>query len=143
MHAIRGEVFNYESPAGARTRDEGQIYLHGILRQGHTERGQLLGADVGPGSGGAQTLAFDRFTSAGRMTAFGSRVVKHEVRTFYRSGSGTPKPVDVMNSIGAEMVRFIGSVDVTARLVLTEEIDRNFIADKGNANFSLGVRQNF
>lgn len=143
MQALRGEVFNYEWPAGSRVRDEGLVYLHGILRQGHTYRGQLLGADVAPGSGAAQTLAYERYSPTGRITAFVSRVVNHEIRTAYTSGPMMTKAVDVMNSIGLEAMRFIGPFDVTGRATLTDDLDRNFITDRANLNFQLGIRQAF
>lgn len=143
MNVLRAEAFNFQSPAGARTREQGRIYLHGVLRQGHTNRGQLLGADVGPGSGAAQTLAFDRFTPAGRMTAFVSRMVTHQSTTQYRSGPVEPNAVAAMNSIGAEANRFFGSVDVMARIAIAVDLDRNFLADRTNGNFVLGLRQSF
>jgi len=143
MRVLRGEVFNYESPAGDRTREEGRVYLHGVLRQGHTNRGQLLGSEVGPGTGGAQTMAFDRYSTNGRLTAFVSRVVTHEVRTLYRSGVPAGNTVDEINSIGLEGTRFIGPFDVMARVVLAVDLDRYFLADRANGNLVLGVRQNF
>ena len=143
MGVLRAEVFNYESPAGDRTREEGRVYLHGVLRQGHTNRGQLLGSEVGPGTGGAQTMAFDRYTTNGRLTAFVSRVVTHEVRTLYRSGVPAGNTVDEINSIGLEGTRFIGPFDVMARVVLAVDLDRYFLADRANGNLVLGVRQNF
>jgi len=142
INAVRAEVFNYESPAGSRTRGEGQIYLHGILRQGHTNRGQLLGADVGLGSGSAQTVAYDRYTRSGKLTAFFTRTVAHEARTLYRSGAPTENAMDVMNSFGAEMTRFFGPLDVTARATFTGELNRNLRGDQSNGNFMLSVRQN-
>jgi hypothetical protein len=60
----------------------------------------------------------------------------------YRSGLPTENAVDVMNSIGAEMTRFIGPVDVTARATITGEINRNLRGDRTNGNFFLSVRQN-
>lgn len=143
LTAVRGEVFNYSSPAGSRTRGQGQIYLHGVHRQGHTFRGQMLGADVGPGSGGAQSFAVERFTTRGRMTAFVTRAVSREVVTQYQSGPETPRPVDVMNSVGIEALRFIGPVDVLGRIVLTTELNRNFTGDRTNGSFVLGLRQDF
>jgi hypothetical protein len=142
ISAVRAEVFNFESPAGSRTRGEGGIYLHGVHRQGHTNRGQLLGANVGVGSGSAQLIAFDRFTKSGKLTAFFVRNVAHEALTVYRSGLPTENAVDVMNSIGAEMTRFIGPIDVTARATITGEINRNLRGDRTNGNFFLSVRQN-
>ena len=145
MKAIRGEVFTFEAAAGTRTRGEGSTYVHGVLRQGHTERGQLLAADVGPGSGSAQELAFDRYSPSGRMTAFIRRQVQHEVRfpIIYRRGPALEKAVDVMNSIGGEVGRFFGPWDVLARITLTTDINRYFRADQSNANLALQVRQNF
>jgi hypothetical protein len=77
------------------------------------------------------------------MTAFVSRVVTHEVRSLYRSGAAAGNTVDEINSMGLEGVRFIGPFDVMARLVLAVDLDRNFLADRANMNFVMGVRQNF
>jgi hypothetical protein len=143
MKVLRAEVFNYKWPAGGRTREQGRVYLHGVLRQGHTNRGQLLGADVAPGSGAAQTVAFDRYTTSGRMTGFLSRMVMHEAFTMYQSGAAQSNAVDAITSIGAEGVRFVGPFDVMARITLAFDMDRNFLADRTNGNFVLGIRQNF
>ena len=111
VNAIRAEGFTYEGSAGTRTRGEGAIYIHGTLFQGHTNRGQLLGANTGVGSGSAQTVAYDRFTTTGRVTAFISRVTSHEKAgdvTISDLTSRLDNAVDVMNSIGAEVGRFFG-----------------------------------
>jgi hypothetical protein len=145
MSAIRGEVFSYEATGGTRTRGEGQTYVHGVLRQGHTEFGQMLGADVGPASGSAQQFAYDRFNSRGRMTAFVVRQVQHELRfpNIYRRGPALEKAVDVMNSVGGEVSRFVGPFDVLARATYTLDMNRYFRADQSNGNFALQIRQNF
>lgn len=144
MNAIRAEVFTFEASAGTRTRGEGSIYLHAPLRQGHTNRGQMLGANVGPGSGSAQMFAVDRFTARGRMTAFVSRVTNREVQSLgYVTGSPIDKPVDVQNSLGAELARFIGPFDVTGKAVLTSNLNRNFRSDRVNGTVALVVRQDF
>jgi len=144
LNAVRAEGFSYQASAGSRTRGEGQIYLHGTLLQGHTNRGQLLGAGAGAGSGSAQTVAYDRFSNRGRLTAFFSRATAHEQAGFIR-GVDAPLEgaVDVMNSIGAEVTRFAGPFDITGRLVFTSNINRNFLEDRGNATFGLTVTQNF
>jgi hypothetical protein len=143
MRAVRGEVFTYESAAGSRKRGEGQTYLNGILRQGHTERGQILGANVGAGSGSAQMIAFDRFADSGRLTVFASRETQHELRAAYSSGPAKEKVRDVLNSLGIEGTRFVGPLDVLARVVLAVDVNRNLRADRANGNFVLGVRQGF
>lgn len=152
MHAVRGEVFTYQASPGSRTRGEGQTYLHGVLRQGHTQRGQMLGANLGPGSGSAQVLAFDRFSTTGRITAFVTREVQREVvrRIVFHPATGwapvgapLEKPVDAITSIGGEVKRFIGPVDVLGRMIVNVNLNRYFLADRTNANFALEIRQNF
>lgn len=146
MNAIRAEVFSYEAPAGTRNRGEGLIYLHIPLAQGHTSRGQILGAPVGIGSGSAQTVAFERFTRGGKMKVFVSRVTQHErslLEIDYVSGPPFTKGVDVMNSFGTEVSRFIGPFDVSGKIVLTDNLNRYFLSDVANANFGLTVRQSF
>ncbi len=144
ISAVRAEVFSYEASAGSRTRDEGLAFLHGVLLQGHTSRGQLLSAPVGPGSGNAQTIAFDRFTRGGRFTANFSRVTAHEDRSYLTPNPVIDPAVDVMNSLGAEVTRFLGPFDVTAGMVLTRELNRYMTnEDATNANFSLTLRHSF
>jgi len=145
MHAVRGEVYTYQGSGGARTRGEGHTYTHGVLRQGHTQRGQMLGANVGAGSGSAQIFAFDRFNTKGRMTAFVSREVQHEIRypQVYRSGPALEKAVDAITSVGAEVNRFFGPFDVLGRTMVNVDLNRFFLADRTNLNFALEVRQNF
>ncbi len=143
IRAVRAEAFTYERAAGSRMRGGGATYLNGILRQGHTERGQILGANVGPGSGSAQMIAFDRFVSTGRLTAFLSRETQHELSPGYLSGPAKQKVRDVLNAFGVEGTRFIGPMDVIARVVFAVDVNRNLRADRANGNFAIGVRQGF
>jgi hypothetical protein len=76
------------------------------------------------------------------MSFFVNREVQHENRGLV-TGHPVPKAVDVMNSIGAEAMHFFGPLDITGRVTLTQDINRFFRADVPNANFMLGVRQNF
>ena len=146
INALRAEVFSYEAPAGTRTRGEGLIYLHVPLAQGHTYRGKILGAPVGVGSGSAQMVAFERYTGGGKLKAFVSRVTQRETSLLdldYSSGPPNNKAVDVMNSIGTEISRFIGPFDVGGKIVLTDNLNRYFTSDVSNLNFGLTVRQSF
>jgi hypothetical protein len=146
INAFRGEIFSYEAPSSGRTRGEGLVYLHQPLVQGHTYRGQMLGANVGIGSGLAYLFAFERFTETGKLKIFTSRVTQHEISARgvqYSSGTAFDKPVDVQQSIGAELSRFVGPFDVTGRMVLTSNLNRYFLSDKSNANFALTIRQGF
>ncbi len=146
INAFRTEFFTYEAPAGTRSRGEGLFYLHQPLRQGHTLRGQMLGAPTGAGSGSAQMFAFERYVTTGRMKAYLSRVTQREyaaTKPAYTSGPPIVNPIDAQLSIGGEVSRFIGSFDVTGRLVLTSEANRYFLNDKSNASLALILRQGF
>jgi hypothetical protein len=137
INAVKAEIFSYEAAGGSRTRAEGEIFVHGVLGQGHTYRGQLLSANVGPGSGNAQLVGFDRFTPGGRMSFYFSRVTQNEDRFGLTAPASGEHPVDVMNSLGGELTRFLGHIDMTLRLVVTRELARYLENDASNA--SLGV----
>ena len=146
LNAVRAEFLNYETPSSGRTRGEGLIYLHQPMRQGHTYRGQMLGSNVGAGSGNAYVVAFERYTPVGRMKFFTSRATQHELSARspeYQSGPALEKPVDVQHSFGAEATRFFGTIDVTGKVILTSELNRYFLSDKSNLNFALTLRQGF
>lgn len=146
MTALRAEFFNYEAPSSGRARGEGSIYLHQPLLQGHTYRGQVLGADVGAGAGAAYLLAFERYSPSGKWKILTSRVTQREIpfaTSVWPADEPLSRPVDVQNSVGAEMTRFVGPFDITGRIVLTSELNRYFLSDKSNANFGLSIRQGF
>lgn len=146
MNAVRAELFTFEAPSSGRTRGEGLIYTHAPLRQGHTFRGQMLGANVGPGSGSAQMLAVERFSPRGRMKGFVSRVTQREFSPLEAAEGtrGSPRrAVDLQSSIGAELLRFFGPFDVTMKAVLTSNLNRYFLSDRANGSLSLMIRQDF
>jgi hypothetical protein len=59
------EYFNGDvSPIG-QVRSQGSLYAHLPLRQGHTQRGQLLGSPVGVGAVAGSRAAFERFDATG------------------------------------------------------------------------------
>jgi hypothetical protein len=94
----------------------------------------------------AYLFAFERYTEAGKLKVFTSRVTQREVSSRdpqSASGQAQEKGVDVQNSIGAELSRFVGPFDIAGRIVLTSELNRYFLSDKSNANFALTVRQGF
>lgn len=54
-------------------RPQTYYYRHGIVRQGHTSRGQVLGAGIGPGSG-SQFLGAEGYFNKGMLGLFIQRV---------------------------------------------------------------------
>jgi hypothetical protein len=106
LTAFRAEMINYESPTLARNRSEGLIYVHGILLQGHTNRGQLLGSDTGVGSGGGSLIAWDRYDKRGATSIGWTRTIREQNGSFYITGVTDPRANDVQNALTFARVLF-------------------------------------
>lgn len=142
-YALRAEAINFEEPQIARKRGEGSVYLHSVLRQGHTNRGQLLGADVGVGSGAGSTIAVDRYTSNGSTTWEWTRSIGHERGIYYLTGTELPRDKDVLHTLSFERLDFRGRVDVRTKVSLTADLNRNFQSDVYNVNVQAGTSFRF
>ncbi len=140
MTAARVEIMNFQLPQLSRYRDEGKIYVHGLLRQGHTYKGQLLGADAGVATGAGSVLAVDHFARDGTWTASWHRIVRREDEDYILLGVRSPRSIDVQHSLGFEMTRFMRRVELTGGLTLVREFNRDFLADVTNVNALVGVR---
>jgi len=142
-YALRAEAINYEAPQLTRVRPEGSVYLHYVLRQGHTNKGQPLGADVGMGTGAGAMIAAEHYTSTGRTSIEWSRAVSQERGTYYLNGVRDENAVDVMHTISLQTLRFRGSTDFTARLNLTANLNRYFRSDLFNVGVQAGTSFRF
>ncbi len=142
MTAARFELINLQLPSLSRYRGEGEIYVHGLIRQGHTYRGQLLGANVGVGAAAGSTVAVDHYTRNGRWTVSWVRDLSQEQSNYLVLGVREPKAMDVSHAIGLEMTRFVRGFDVTTGLTFVREFNRDFAVDAANINAIVGVRYN-
>src|SRR6185503_14262736 len=124
LSAIRLESINFQLPTLGRNRGEGGIYVHSVLTQGHTNRGQLLGADAGVGTGAGFTFALDRFSRNGRSTYTLTRTVRQEEGTFYIDGVTNPRSSDVQIGLGAERVRYLSHLELSTGASLIRELNR-------------------
>ena len=140
LTAGRAEIMNFQLPQLTRYRGEGEIYVHGLIRQGHTYKGQLLGADAGVGTGAGSVLAVDQFTPAGRWTASWQRIVRRENGDFLLVGIRSPRSIDVSHALGFEMSRFMRGFDLTGGVTFVRELNRDFKRDATNINALVGVR---
>lgn len=61
------EYFNGDVTPIAQARSQGSLYAHLPQRQGHTQRGQLLGSPVGVGAVAGSRIAFERFQPDGAL----------------------------------------------------------------------------
>jgi hypothetical protein len=142
FYAIRAEVMNLQVSQLARGRTHQQYYWHGFTtRQGHTERGQVLGAAAGNG-GNATLLAVDRYRRNGRWTAYWSRELRQDVGEYWQTDVRTSRGFDVQHALGGEVVRFGERFDITAGVSGVYNFARNFGGDVFNLNAHFSVRSN-
>jgi hypothetical protein len=143
LSALRLELINYELPTLARHRDDGGIYIHSVLRQGHTNLGQLLGTDAGVGTGAAFMVAWDRYDRVGKTTIGWTRIVHEQDGTFFRNGAESATTNDVSHAIQLERLRSLPFGDVSGSLTLVREFNRDFQGDAWNMNLTLSFSHHF
>jgi len=132
---LRLELMNFQLPPLATTgRGEGSIYIHSPLRQGHTNRGQLLGADIGVSAAAASTVRWDHYSTGGRWAAFWKRNVRQETGDPPLDNPGARQVSDVQHAFGFERLRFTRRFDVTTSLTLMRDLSRDLSASRFNAN---------
>lgn len=143
---VRAEVVSLDvSPLGQR-RNQGLNYVGGYLRQGHTQRGQLIGADVGVGSTGGSTVGVDWYTRGGQWSAWWSRTLRQEnVGVSSRGFAPVPdvagqRSLDVAHALGVDARLFRGAVDVVAGTAAVLNLNREFRRDVFNLSARLGAR---
>ena len=141
LSSIRGEIFNHQMPPLGRDRPgQGFVYTHAALPQGHTNRGQLLGANAGAGAAGASVLAWDRYSPAGRTTLTWRRIVRAHAGTFHENGVEVSRRTDVIHSLGAERSRGNASLRYTVGVDLLGNINRNFSSDVVSVSARAGIQ---
>jgi hypothetical protein len=140
LDVLKMEVLNYQLPTIARVRVQGFVYTHGTLRQGHTNRGQLLGASAGVGAAAASTISWTRYEPRGRSTFLLRRIVRDQADVFAANGTVTPAMSDVTISAGAERMRFGRHFDFGGKVEMMEDFNHNFSKDEPNLNLQLTVR---
>jgi hypothetical protein len=138
---LRAELINYQLSTLAFIRPgEGAVYLHSTLRQGHTNRGQLLGASAGVNAAAASTLAWTRYSRTGRTSVTLRRIVRDQVGDYYLTGVVNPRGSDVLIAAALERMRYGNVVDLGAKIEAMDELNRNFVRDVGNLNLQLTIR---
>lgn len=140
LTALRAEMINYELPTLARNRGEGGIYIHGVILQGHTNRGQLLGSDAGVGSGGGSVIAWDRYERRGGISIGWTRTIREQNGSFYITGVTDPRANDVQNALTFTRVRYLGNAEFTTGVTAVREFNRDLQADAWNMNLVVGFR---
>jgi hypothetical protein len=141
--AIRAELIDYELPTLARNRSEGGIFIHSVIFQGHTNRGQLIGADAGVGTGGASSLIWERYGRNRKLSIGWSRTVRQENGVFFVTGVENQRSVDVLHALNVEYTRESRGFELTTGASLAREFNRYFSSDATNFNTIVSIRRRF
>ncbi len=147
---ISGELTHLEGSLPLRGgRGVDDIYTHGIVIQGHTQDGQLLGAYIGPGSD-AQYLGGDMYAPWGRIGVYGERI-RYDDDAYYanfaRYYGQHGHDVEITGGVrGAYRFR---QLQLEAELNASRRWDRSFLGEQnldwtslrsqGNFGFQLGL----
>jgi hypothetical protein len=136
LRLVRVEWVNSRVTHVHRVRPQGPFYSHTALRQGHTNRGEVLGSVAVPGGGGA-LVGLDTYAPDGRTS-----LELHRIARGARPGEGAPSPgeADVQYAATYARTRFRAGIDVTTAATAAWELNRGFRGDAFNLNVHVAVR---
>jgi len=142
---LAGELTTLGIPPTALVRAEPTYYVHGYAIEGYTNRGQLMGAAIGPGSN-SQYLGLDRYTSRGRWGVFLERVRYNDDAFFFgnvfaglSNNAGLYLYHQVDLTLGASVLRFVRAFDLGGSIELTRELNRYYLLGNDMTNVKLGA----
>lgn len=142
IFVLTGELTHLESSATFQLRPRPTYYQHSVVTQGHTQKGQMLGAWVGPG-GNSQYLGFKMYDGWGSADVFLQRQV-HDNDAFWVWAKANDQTFDahhVSFDLGANALLFKGDFELGAGAVITRQINRWFFGPHlWNLNVSLSAR---
>ena len=125
-----------EKPTNNPTRGVPIFYTHGDELQGYTQRGQMIGAGIGPQADN-QFLAVDVSHSNGRTGIWFERVL-HNDRYFY-DVVHTPGGQDAEFGAGLRGVFHVRELDVEWLLGAVHRYNFNFGSDANNVKSMIAV----
>jgi hypothetical protein len=129
LTGLRAELFDLDPSILGRNRAQGAKYTHSATRQGHTERGQVLGAGFAAINGVGSMIAYERYAAnQEKLLVSLTRMVVRE-----RVATATVAPsLDVQYALAAERTRRVGPLGVSYGLTGVYELNRYFQADVFN-----------
>ena len=135
LTSVRVELLNSRRTHLALSSTQAPWYVHQPIRQGHTHRGQVLGAFGGLGGGGS-TVSIERYHQRGRWRAEWQRVQMAEAIV----QAPDAHRADVAHSVGGGVLRFGSRVDVEASVAAIYEFNRYLADDATSLRISVGLR---
>jgi hypothetical protein len=100
---LTAEVVNARITHLSRVRGEGAFYVHTMVRQGHTNRGLVLGTPAAPGGGG-MLIALDRYGTRGRVGVRLDRIPRGVLLT-----ESTADEIEMLHVLSVELSRLDGA----------------------------------
>jgi hypothetical protein len=125
-YRLRGEINQLGAGRTATTRPIPTYYVHHLVTQGYTHKGQLLGAAIGPGAD-AQFLGFDVVTGRGSHGLFIERV-RYNEDAYYTFVAPTYGPLahEVELTGGTTHLMRFGRLEVSLGLSYSSRGNRTF-----------------
>jgi len=137
--ALRAEYIDASEPTLGRNRGEGGVYSHSVLLQGHTQDGQLLGADIGAGSPSGAEVAWESYSPLGRTTWYMRRIE-------LGPGSAAKSPPQLIRvaqtlavTLGVERRRHGKRSDITYGIAVSDSRRGPTLPTAVNLNLTLGL----
>jgi len=137
--ALNGEYIDGSDPTLLRHRGEHATYLHTVLRQGHTQDGQLLGANIGVGSAAGAYVSWETYSPGGRTTWYLQRTVQNAEASFLDSGNVSTTAQHLFATVGYEHHRFGTLADLVYGAAFTEGKRGPTLSRAPNFSATLGL----
>jgi hypothetical protein len=139
FYRLRAEATHLGRLLPVEVRASPTYYVHSLVHQGYTHRGQLLGADIGPGSN-SEYISVDRFDGFGRIGVYFERIRYDDDAYFANFGSRlTRAGHDVELTFGISTLRFVGPLDVGAAVALSRDLNRDFQVQNDVTNINAHI----
>jgi hypothetical protein len=137
---LRGESINFQQSQVDKFRGGRPTYTHQSgSNQGHTQRGQILGAGVGVSSAAGAFAALDFLERNGRWTVEWSRIVRQDRGAEHPELQADRRALDVVHSVSAERLLFWRGLDVLGGVSAAYDFNRDFLRDRGNVSLYLSL----
>jgi len=137
--AVKVELTHLERSATAQVRATPTYYTHHIVTQGYTQKGQVIGAGIGPG-GNSQHLGVDLYDAWGRGSIYFERAVVDN-DAYYAWAAANDRgscchQVDLR--LGVDALFFVDELELGIGTEFTRELNRYFSGpDLWNARLTL------
>jgi hypothetical protein len=126
LFVFSAEVFNDRLSHLTPVRPQAVPYVHSDVRQGHTERGQILGAPDLMGGGG-ESLNFESYTAAGHSSLQYTRASR--IQQYFNERQPGKSPFDIMHSLDYNRTTFRRFADFTAGATAVYETNRDLTGE--------------